>query len=240
MRRLLLITVLALFPFFFTGIEQVNAVTAHEKISTRINHYVAESLSLAPSEIEISELKPANGAKHFFPGKITGIRPAKSEKLLGRVLFALTIQQAQQRPFVQWVLVDIAWIRAVVVVTQSLKRHHVIEQGDLKIQKIRVQNQDIPYATHQSPLLGKRLMRSLRTGRAIRTDHIEEAPVILRGDRIILSLQAGGLSISTTGLAKEDGLQGALIKVINLDSRKTVIAKVVGPGQVSVGSRVKD
>ncbi len=217
------------------GIATAGATTPHEVISARINRYVAKALSLQASDIEIAELKPASGARQLFPGKITHIRPAKPGKLLGRVLFAVTTKQARRNTFVQWVLADIARIQEVVVATQSLKRHHVITRGDLGIQKIRIQNRAIPYATDPNHLLGLRMMRSIRMGRAIRTDRLEEAPVILRGDRITLSLRRGGLSISTTGKAKEDGLQGALIKVTNLDSRKTVIAKVIGPGHVRVG-----
>ncbi len=223
------------FPYF-VGVENANAVTSYEKISARLNDYVAEALSLKPSEIEIATLKPANGAMQFFPGKVTHIRPAKLEKLLGRVLFALTTQPPQGRIFVQWVLADIARLQKVVVVTHPLKRHHVIEKGDLSIQTIRVKNRETPYASDPGRLVGKRMKRALRMGQAIRTDRIEENPIILRGDRIVLSLKIGGLSIATTGLAKEDGLLGALIKVVNLDSRKTVMAKVIGPAQVRVAS----
>ncbi len=240
MKHFFLIILLSL-SFLYSGIIEIaNAATPHEKISAQLNRYVAKALSLEHSEIEIAALKPANGGRQLFPGKVTNIRPASPGKLLGRVLFALTTKHPQGNPFIQWVLADISWVQEVVVATHSLKRHHIIEKGDLSIQKIRIQNLQTPYATDPIRLLGKRMMRSLRTGQAIRTDRIEDTPVILRGDRIMLTLSTGGLSISTTGKAREDGLQGDLIKVINLDSRKTVIAKVIGPGRARVSSMIRE
>lgn len=240
MKSLLIIIFFSLSALHFVGVDTAKAITPHEKISRQLNRYVADALSLDASEIEISDLKAASSSRRLFPGKITHIRPAKPGKILGRVLFAVTMKQARGNPFVQWVLADVAWIQEVVVATQSLKRHHIITRDDVGIQKIRIQNREIPYATYPAALVGLRVMRSLRTGLAIRTDRLEEAPVILRGDRIMLTLRTGGLSISTTGKAKEDGLQGDMIKVINLDSRKTVIAKVIGTGHVRVSTMAKE
>lgn len=165
------------------------------------------------------------------------IRANNPRRLTGRVVFVLTMRQAGGQPFVQWVTAEVVRIQRVVVAKSLLKRHEVIDAEDLEMKEIRLRGRRQSFETNPEALIGKRTIRSLKKGTAIRMDLVEEAPLILRGDRISIVLESQGLKISTLGKAVEDGLHGERIKVVNLDSKKIVVGEVIGQGRVRVGDR---
>lgn len=196
--------------------------------------YVAEQLAADVSEIEIEGLTPMNGSEAFLPGKILKIRPASRNHYLGRAVFIVTLQGNDGGPFEQWVSADVARIQNVVVTERTLQRRSVIEQGDIRLQSLHIRRHRSRYVSDPAGVVGKRLTQSLRKGVPIRSDQVEVAPLVQRGDRVTLTLQSGALQIITSGEAKEDGHRGETIKVLNLDSKKTVFAEVAGAGDVRI------
>ncbi|MFQ5580908.1 MAG: flagellar basal body P-ring formation chaperone FlgA [Nitrospiria bacterium] len=212
----------------------LGGISHKEKIKAMIQLYVANKLSSGPEEIHIRKIVPTNGGSFQWSGKIKGIRPGSRERLLGRVLFVLSIEEDGREPGSIWITADVEKSQEIIVASRHLKRHHIIHPSDLDIRSIFVTRQRNHYLSQPEKLIGKRLTRSTRKGVPIRADLIEETPMILRGDRVMLLLESRGLRIMTLGKAKEDGFPGKIIGIQNLDSKKVVYGKVVEPGVVKV------
>lgn len=58
--------------------------------------------------------------------------------------------------------------------------------------------------------------------------------VIHAQEAVKIQVQVGGLRVTTTGQALQEGKQDQLIRVQNVDSKKVVVGRVVGPGIVEV------
>ena len=56
-----------------------------------------------------------------------------------------------------------------------------------------------------------------------------------RGDRVTMIYRVAGMTLTTLGQAMENGSDGAMIDVLNLQSRRTITAIVRGRDQVEVG-----
>ncbi len=233
MRYILLIGLLC-FSFVLVAGHSWAAPRADDPISEDLRREVAERLSIDLHTIEIGQIRPMNGQAQLLPGTVLQIRPSNPRRLMGRVVFILTMRGAEGKNFVQWVTVDVARIQAVVVTKTALKRHQVIAAEDLEIKDIRFRKKGQTFETEMKDLIGKRMIRSVKSGAPIRMDWVEAAPMIVRGDRITILLEAKGFQMSTLGKAAEDGLHGELIKVMNLDSKKIVLAEVIGEGRVRV------
>lgn len=82
--------------------------------------------------------------------------------------------------------------------------------------------------------LGKKLKRSLRAGSPVKVSMVESLPVIYRGEKVKIVIQAGAMLLTATGLAHSDGKINDLIRVQNLNSSKIVFGRVTGPGVVEV------
>lgn len=234
MRTLLLIAVFCLTQI---GLASGAAPFLDDPVSNRLREDIAARLSLDPSKIEILQLVPMHGNAKLFPGQVLQIRPSNPRRLIGRAVFVLSIQGPDGQNRMQWVSAEVVRLQDIVVTKSALKRHELIGAEDLEIKEIRLRGSRQRFETDPQVLIGKRTMRSLKKGAAIRMDWVEDAPLILRGDRITLLLETVGLKISTLGKAVEDGLHGEQIKVVNLDSKKIVVGQVIGQGRVRVGDR---
>lgn len=215
----------------------VGAASVDRTISAHLQYYVADQLSVDASEIEISQIRSMNGALRFLPGQDLKVRASNSRRLLGRVVFILTLQQPGEKPFTQWIHAEVVRVQKAVVAKRRLQRHEIIGKDDLEIQTIRIRRKHQLFETDPDALIGKRMRRSLKKGGVIRLDHVEDAPMIFRGDSITITLKIRGLEITTLGKAAEDGFQGERIKVVNLDSKKIVFGEVIGHGRVRMGDR---
>ncbi len=219
----------------FLLISSGTGMASEEQIAFSLKSYVSHQLSTDPSAINVARIMPMNGLKNIFPGKIVKIRPAVRGRFLGRPVFVLTMLGKGGVSFEQWVSAEVEQDLDVVITRRNLRRFDVIGADDVALQTIRSRRQKNRYEKDLDQVLGKRVTQLLRKGVPVRSDQIEETPLVRRGDRVTVTLQSRGLQITTTGEAKEDGHMGETIKVINLDSRKMVFARVVSPGHVRIG-----
>lgn len=214
--------------------------TMAQDVSAAITMYVAEQLSVDLSEVVVEGLTAMNGHKHIQPGKVLKIRAANHKRILGRAVFVVSVQGRAGDLFEQWVSADVSWILEVVVSGRKLRRLDVIEAEDIHLQTIRLRRVRSRYISDLQEVIGKRLTQSLRKGTPIRGDQLEITPLVRRGDRVTITVRSQGLQIVTLGKAKQDGHLGEMIRVMNLDSKKTVLAEVVDSGDVLIVLRMKD
>lgn len=78
------------------------------------------------------------------------------------------------------------------------------------------------------------LMRGGATTAAARP--VKEAPLIKRGDPVEIVAQSPGFSVSAQGIAQEDGVQGARIRVKTDPKSPVLYAQVVDMGLVRVAA----
>ena len=82
--------------------------------------------------------------------------------------------------------------------------------------------------------LGLAAKRSLRAGQLIRQSDLAKPELVARNEAVTISYEVPGVVVSIRGQALEPGAQGDLINVLNVQSKKTLQATVIGPGRVSV------
>lgn len=83
-------------------------------------------------------------------------------------------------------------------------------------------------------VIGKRLLVSVKSGRPLAKHQIDFPPVVRRGELVRIILQRGGLFLTATGIARNDGVADETIRVQNTASNKIVYCRVAAPGIVEV------
>jgi len=243
MKRLLIFTGFVLYLSFFSDpvvAEMDGRETAVQAVASAIGLHVAEQLSVDVSEIEVTALTAMNGQKGIQEGKVLNVRPANHNRFLGRAIFVVRGRSEAGHPFEQWVSADVSRLLDVVVTDRKLRRLDVIQVDDVRLQRIRIRRTRNRYLFDPEEVIGKRLTQSLRKDIPIRSEQLEIAPLVRRGDRVTITFKSGGLQIVTSGQAKQDGHLGEMIRVINLDSKKTVFAEVMRSGDVQIALRAKE
>lgn len=83
-------------------------------------------------------------------------------------------------------------------------------------------------------IVGKEAKRILLPGRPIASHSVVEPRAVLRGDSVTISYANGILDLTAPGRALEEGAVDDFIRIVNLQSSKTITARVVQGGLVRV------
>lgn len=96
----------------------------------------------------------------------------------------------------------------------------------------------LPAGSMMAPeeIVGSEARRRLAAGRALRERDLRAPRLVRRGQPVELVYSGPGLRLSALGVAQEDGELGALVQVINANSRRQLQGLVTGPDEVTLGT----
>jgi flagella basal body P-ring formation protein FlgA len=143
---------------------------------------------------------------------------------------------SQGREFKRGVVtVQLGANRSALVTTRIIDRGEVIGAGDVRIEP-RPSSQLVRGSVQDpSRVVGRRAKRSLRRGTPLRHDLIEQVPTVVRGETVRIRLSRGSLRIDAVGRAREDGVPGKPVRVLNTQTRREIVGIVGEDGLVHVG-----
>ncbi len=84
-------------------------------------------------------------------------------------------------------------------------------------------------------VIGQRVVRSVAAGAPLRETMLRAVPFVRRGQAVRLRATRSGLEIEAAGRALEDGQPGAMIRVMNLASRRVLAGQVAADGSIEMG-----
>jgi flagellar basal body P-ring formation protein FlgA len=119
------------------------------------------------------------------------------------------------------------------VLARAIARGSAIEAGDV-VWMDAPANAPRDALSDPDALIGKTAKRALQPNTALRAADVMETPAVRRGEPVTLMFEAGGIRLSVRGRAMGDGAVGAMIKVLNPQSNKTLDAIVESPGLARV------
>jgi flagella basal body P-ring formation protein FlgA len=124
---------------------------------------------------------------------------------------------------------------AVVVPLRTIPVGSILRAKDVALQP----TPDLPPADMAQSLaavIGQQAQRNLYANRPIRMGEIGPITLVDRNSRVTLRFRHGPIQLTTVGRAMEAGGLGQSIRVMNLDSRRTIYGRIAKPGVVDVGS----
>lgn len=130
--------------------------------------------------------------------------------------------------------VDVKLVGQVVVAARTIKRYEVISRD-----AVRVETRDISQLYNGAipsieEVVGKCATRTIQPGSPIEQDCLEKAPVMTRGTRVTILAVKGGVRVTAIGEALEDGQEGQVIRVRNLDTNRQIQGVVRDAATVEV------
>lgn len=133
----------------------------------------------------------------------------------------------------QSIRIELEALARVAVATATLRRGTLLDAEDVSLRYQDISRLDKPIFSLEE-IVGKRLKRSVRLGEPLERHRVEFPPLIKRGERVVIRAQSAGLLLTAAGEARQDGRSGETIRVRNSSSQKTILCRVVAPGQVKV------
>ncbi len=122
----------------------------------------------------------------------------------------------------------------VVVASLYLKRHQEITRNDVQVvpKDLSVLPPDV--LLEASEIVGKRTTLSVNPQEVLRRGMVEVPPVVKKGDRILLIVENQQFKVTTLGEAQQEGRRGERIRVVNVNSKKEVVGKILDGHTVQV------
>lgn len=139
-----------------------------------------------------------------------------------------------QSPWTVFVPGQVRLYRDVIVASRPLKRGVALSAADVALVEHDVGLLTQGYLTDIAHIEGKKVTRATLPHQVLTPAHLELADAINKGEQVVITAQAGAISVKMPGEALGSGAPGQQIRVRNLSSGRVVKARVAGPGQVEV------
>jgi flagellar basal body P-ring formation protein FlgA len=206
-----------------------------EKLNNAIKEYIEKSMPWPAGAMRFEVLSRLPDDVFMPAGKFSWRVASKSDEgFIGDVNLLLKLYVNGIIFREDNVRVRIEVTREFVVSSKVLTKDTLIKSGDVSLQKKWVRSIPINTVSNLEDVIGKTISISIRPNAEITRNMLKEALAVKRGKLVQVLLDNGALSITSTGLSEEDGVEGSLIKVRNLSSNKTIYARVVGDAKVRV------
>ncbi len=123
----------------------------------------------------------------------------------------------------------------VLVATANLPKGHVVAPEDVTWKQQPAAKAAETFLDREELVIGQETKRNLRTGEPIAAVDIRGVPLVRRGDIVTVTARGHGIVVRTDAKALADGSLGQPIKLISLDGRRELSARVSGYHEASVG-----
>jgi flagella basal body P-ring formation protein FlgA len=207
---------------------------AAQDVEAMVVRAITARMPWAPQQVVIREVRGI-GSVVLPPGPVQyNVTFQPHEDFLGLTSFALSLRvagHAAER------LTGTAYIEVsqeVVTTVRPIARHEVIAPGDVRLTRVPLERATQRMITNAEEVIGKRARRPLQANAAIRPSEVEGAPLVRKGDVVLILVDSPLLKITAMGEALEQGVHGETIRVRNVTSSREIRAVVVDQKTVRV------
>ncbi len=110
----------------------------------------------------------------------------------------------------------------------------IVDAHSYKWSSVRLTEMPAHLARSPSEIIGRRISRVTEEGKPFKSRDLERIPVIMRGQRLNVVSIRGLVRVRTSGVARQDGAVGDVIRVIVQPAGRLLFANVTAPGFVEV------
>jgi flagella basal body P-ring formation protein FlgA len=119
------------------------------------------------------------------------------------------------------------------VLTRDVQRGDILKSSDVMAER-RAKAEVGGDAAARNLAVGMQMRRQARAGQALRVADLAKPDLVQRDDNVTLIYESSGLYLTIRGKAMENGTEGDVINVTNLQSKRTVSGVVIGRGQIAI------
>lgn len=123
------------------------------------------------------------------------------------------------------------------VLVRPVPAGEVIQESDLEWRAVRADRLDRNAATSADQLVGMTPTRGLKPGRVVKVSEVRPPLLVEKGALVTMTASAPGLLLTATGRALDDGAEGDVVRVLNVQSKRTVEGVVSGRNQIRIPAR---
>jgi len=210
------------------------ATVTPAKINAAVKAFVLHHAPWKPNQLKLHKFT-LDQELTVPPGKVTfQVTAPKHTDWLGPIPFNVLVMVDGQAVKKVTAPATIEVWSDVVLAAKPLGKFQPIHADDILIKKMNLARVPSNAIASGEQVLGRRATRNIAANSILRNDQVEMPPVIKRGDVVQVIAESEILKVTAKGLAKENGVKGDRIQVMNLGSKKIIYALVVDGQTVQV------
>jgi flagella basal body P-ring formation protein FlgA len=196
-------------------VERKGRKVSSGEITALVERWVADSWSdqdvrtevvytRMPDELSLEHeaftLRVLDPVKHHATGAMAiGVAALDEDRVLARFPVSVRVR---------------AW-QEVAVAAAELQRGQIVTTDDITFADRELNKLRGASINSVDDVVGKRLMRRIRAGQVITSNHVENPPLVERGDEVFLLVEFNGITVGCSGKASQKGGRGDRILVRN-------------------------
>lgn len=223
---------LLLTGLLFSSLSAVAATadTQHASVQQGVRAYLLERLAdqAGPDTVHVTVNDIDN--RIAIPACPQGFEYAADDQALAQSYVSVRVSCNNN----EWYLfanAKVVHTQPVVVTAGMISPGTILSSDNLLV--MQVETNRLRHTAYQTinDLVGARMKRRVRQGQPVQANML---CFVCEGDRITISAEVGTMQVKTSGIAKQDGVIGDNIAVLNASSQKTIIAEVASTEKVVV------
>ncbi len=216
-------------------VRQTGVLLDGEKVSAAFRRYIQEHSPPGRGDLKI-QVYPLAEPFLLPDNQVTlEMLPPRQGKLLGEVTLEMVVMR-QGQPLKRLKVSGMVRLeRQVVCAVKALAAQELVRAEDVQLCRrdvTELTSQDFCTAVDQ--VIGRTLARKLSPQEIFTFQHLSNQPLIKKGEEVTVVLEQDGMTITTKGVAREEGHQGRAIRMLNPKSKKEFQALVVDARTVQV------
>jgi len=125
-------------------------------------------------------------------------------------------------------------LETVPVLLRPITKGTVISELDIDWIEVPANNLRRNAILDENQIIGAQAKSNLSPGKPISARNLRTPLMVTKGKLVTVSLRNNGLSLTLTGRALADGGMGGVVPIMNLQSKRTVHAEIIGKDVVRV------
>ena len=126
----------------------------------------------------------------------------------------------------------------VAVLTRDIDRAEMLKSSDVALER-RPKADIAGEPAVRDRAVGMQLRRPMRAGSPIRVADLAKPDLVQRDQNVTIIYQTPGLYLTTRGKAIDNGTEGDVVSVLNVQSKRTLTGIVTGRGQVTIQGTIQ-
>lgn len=120
------------------------------------------------------------------------------------------------------------------VLLRDVNKGDVITDADIESVPVQASKLGSDMITQTTDVLGKEARRDLQPGQVLRVNDLRAQQLVKRGGTVTMIIERGPLRVSTRGRALSDAGVGETVRVLNIQSNRTIEGIVTTDGSVAI------
>lgn len=215
------------------SVRRLSRVVAREEIEARIARDIATQLGIRDAKtIGVTfDLEPQT--LHVDPAATAELKTERlSYDRRTRRFNVIILMPGEHR---NWRFAGTAEeVYEAATLNRPVARGEILRDGDVTIEKRPKAELAGDAIADAQAVVGQAARRALRSGQPLRQTDLMRPELVQRNEPVVILYQVPGIVLTLRGKAIDSGAEGAVVNVLNLQSKRTVQGIVMGDGRVLV------